>query len=106
MPEPAITRRGLLAAGAGAAVATALSGCHIPVISPGVDRSNKRKLIGLSLYADDPYTRSVASGVASALKGSGYALLARRAVTRLFVRPAGHLTRSFPLTKRFTEPYS
>jgi ABC-type sugar transport system substrate-binding protein len=77
--EPAITRRGLLAAGAGAAAAASLSGCHIPVINPGVDRSHKRKLIGLSLYADDPYTRSVASGVAAALKGSGYALLARRA---------------------------
>ena len=79
MSEPAITRRGLLAAGAGAAMAAALSGCHVPIISPGVDRSGKRKLIGLSLYADDPYTRAVASGVAAALKGSGYALLARRA---------------------------
>jgi ABC-type sugar transport system substrate-binding protein len=77
--ETALTRRGLLAAGAGAAAAAALSGCHVPIISPGVDRSGKRKLIGLSLYADDPYTRSVASGVAAALKGSGYALLARRA---------------------------
>ena len=79
MSEPAITRRGLLAAGAGAALAAALSGCHVPVISPGVDRSGKRKLIGLSIYADDPYTRSLASGVAAGLKGSGYALLARRA---------------------------
>jgi ribose transport system substrate-binding protein len=77
--RPALTRRRLLAAGAGAAVAAVLSGCHVPVIDPAVDRSGKRKLIGLSLYADDPYTRSVASGVAAALKGSGYALLARRA---------------------------
>jgi ABC-type sugar transport system substrate-binding protein len=79
VPERVLTRRGLLAAGAGAAAAAALSGCHVPVINPGVDRSNKRKLIGLSLYADDAYTRSVASGVVAALKGSGYALLARRA---------------------------
>jgi ABC-type sugar transport system substrate-binding protein len=79
LSEPGITRRGLLAAGAGAAAAAALSGCHVPVIDPGIDRSNKRKLIGLSLYADDAYTRCVASGVVAALKGSGYALLARRA---------------------------
>jgi ribose transport system substrate-binding protein len=59
--------------------ATALSGCHVPVIDPGVDRSGKRKLIALSLYADDGYTRAVASGVAAALRGSGYRLLARRA---------------------------
>jgi ribose transport system substrate-binding protein len=77
--DRAITRRGLLAAGAGAAVAAVVSGCHVPLISPGVDRSGKRKLVGLSLYADDPYTRSLASGVAAALRGSGYALLARRA---------------------------
>jgi ribose transport system substrate-binding protein len=74
-----MTRRGLLAAGAGTALAAALAGCHVPVISPGVDRSGKRKLVGLSLYADDPYTRAVASGVAAALRGSGYALLTRRA---------------------------
>jgi ribose transport system substrate-binding protein len=79
VPEPALTRRGLLAAGAGAAATAVLSGCHVPVIDPGVDRSGKRKLIGFSLYADDPYTRSVASGAAAALRGSGYALLARRA---------------------------
>jgi ABC-type sugar transport system substrate-binding protein len=79
VPKPGITRRGLLAAGAGAAAAAALSGCHVPVIDPGVDRSGKRKLIALSLYADDAYTRAVASGVAAAVRGSGYTLLARRA---------------------------
>jgi ABC-type sugar transport system substrate-binding protein len=79
VPDSRITRRGLLAAGAGTAAAVALSGCHIPVIDPGVDRSGKRKLIALTLYADDGYTRAVASGVAAALRGSGYALLARRA---------------------------
>jgi ABC-type sugar transport system substrate-binding protein len=77
--EPGTTRRGLLAAGAGAALAAALSGCHVPVINPGVDRSGKRKLIGLSLYADDAYTRCLATGVVAALRGSGYQLLARRA---------------------------
>jgi ABC-type sugar transport system substrate-binding protein len=77
--DPGISRRRLLAVGGGAVAAAALSGCHVPVIAPGVDRSSKRKLIGLSLYADDAYTRAVASGVAAAVKGSGYQLLARRA---------------------------
>jgi ribose transport system substrate-binding protein len=79
VPEPPLTRRGFLAAGAGAAAVVALAGCNVPVISPGVDRANKRKLIALSLYDDDAYTRCVTSGAVAALKGSGYALLVRRA---------------------------
>jgi ribose transport system substrate-binding protein len=52
-----------------------LAGCSVPVISPGVDRAGKRKLIGVSLYADDAFTRRVAAGVVAALRGSGYSAI-------------------------------
>jgi ABC-type sugar transport system substrate-binding protein len=72
-------RRRFLGLSAAALGGAALSGCDVPLVGGGADRGGLRKLVGLGLYADTPWTRLVAGGVAAELRGSGYQLLVRQA---------------------------
>jgi ribose transport system substrate-binding protein len=76
MGEPRFTRRRLIGAGAGLAVAPGLlaacGGEDVPP-PPGTRR------IGLSLAGPSPFSRCLATGVYAGLRGTGYTLVARQA---------------------------
>lgn len=75
----ALSRRGLLKAGAGLALAPGLlAGCGGGDGGGGAPARRARK-IGLSLVGSYPFARCLATGAYAALEGSGYELVVRQA---------------------------